>query len=389
MQNKLRTLNSFIIIFLLLLFCDSVYASTVLEGKVVTLVKNKLTSGTYFAYWGMLRNTAKFGSIIKPQIINTNGEVIDKGSIIIQLETVYWEAMVKSSQAALEAAKQDLLTTEENYTRYKKLTPTGATSLQIYQDIRATYYTALGNLQEAKADLIESKRVLEACTHIAPFEGIVDKVLFSRGHVAGNPATVEVSQLNPIGIQLSFTREEANKISSSTPISIYTGSNNNQPVGVYNGYSILNNKGIILVTKNYPVIDKKVHSIKIRDCNPVIKFYTGETNKNNLGVQIDTLIKDNDKFFVWRAKDRKMMQSGKGMDPTFQIEKVYVTPGNLKRLYLGMSFMRILKDPGTLQMYDVLLSKPPKNLKEADWVTLLPERYNLMPGDTVMVVIGE
>jgi hypothetical protein len=389
MRNKLLILNSFIIILSFLLFCHSVYSSKIYEGKVVTLVKNKLTSGTYFAYWGMLRNTARFGSIIKPQITNKNGDIIDKGSVIIQLETTYWKAMVDNSKAAVEAAKQDLLTAEENYRRYKNLSPTGATSLKIYQYMRATYYTALGNYQGAKADLMESKRVLEACTHIAPFEGIVDKVLFSRGYVAGNPATVEVSQLNPIGIQLSLTRDEANTITSDTPISISTGNSNNQPVGVYNGYSILNNEGIILLTKNYPLIDGKVNSIKVRECYPVIKFYTNETPDNHLGVPIDTLKKDKTGYFVWRAKDRKMMQSGRGMEPTFKVEKVYVVPGNFKRLYKGFTFMRILKEPGKLEICDVLLSKPPGNLKAGDWVTLLPERYILMPGDRVKVVLGD
>ena len=389
MRNKLPILNSFIIILLLQLFGISAYASKTYEGKVVTLVQNKLTSGTYFAYWGMLRNTARSGSIIKPQITNKNGDVIDKGTVIIQLETTYWKAMVDSSKAAVDGAKQDLLTAEDNYRRYQKLSPTGASSLKIYQDMRAAYYTALGNSQAAKANLIESERVLKACTHIAPFEGIVDKVLFGRGHVAGNPATVEVSQLNPIGIQLTLTRNEANKINSDTPISIFKSKKNNQPLGVYNGYSILNNEGIILLTKNYPVINGRVDSIKVRECHPVFNFYTNETSDHHLGVPVDTLIKDDTGYFVWRAKDRKMMQSGRGMDPTFQIEKVYVTPGNLKRLYSGFTFMRILKEPGKLESCDVLLSKPHKNLKTGDWVTLLPERYVLMPGDKVKVVIGD
>ena len=388
MQFKLTFSKKFIFVAVLLACAGSVYAAKTYEGEIFPLVKDKLTSGTDFAYWGMLQNTSRVGTIIKPQITNLKGKVIDKGTVIIQLETKYWTAMLSSSEAALDAAEQNLLTAKENYYRYKKLTPTGATPLQLYQIMRAAYYTALGNYKEAQANLIESRSVLDACTHIAPFEGIVDKVYFSRGHDTDNPASIEVSQLNPIGIKIVMLREEANAIVSDTPISVYFD-NSNKPIGVYNSYSIMVSDGIILITENFPEITGKHDSKKVRDCYSVINFYSGNNSDNPLGVPIDALNEDKKGFYVWRAVDRKTMQAGKGMDPTFQIEKVYVIPGNFKRLYLGVTFIRILKDPGTLQMYDVLLSKPPINLKEADWVTLLPERYELMPGDTVKVVIGD
>ena len=386
MQSKTTILKSFFTFILVLVLFGTIHAEKTYEGKVIALVKSKLKSGTDFGYWGMLNNTARMGEIIKPQITSKNGDVVHKGTVVIQLETKYWKARVESDKATLNAAQQNLLTAEENYKRYKKLSPTGATSTQIYQIMRAAYYTALGDYKEAQADLIETQQVLDACTHVAPFEGIVDKVYFSRGHVTDNPPSVQVSQLNPIGVKILMSRKEANAITANTPVSIYYDSD--KTIGVYNGFSMLADDGIILITDNFPKITGKTDSIKVRNCTTALNFDIANSSDDYLGVSIDTLKKDKDGFFVWKAKDRKKMQPGKGMNPTFQVEKVYVIPGNLKRLYFGVWFIRNLIDPGSLKINDLLLTNAPDNLKTDDWVTLLPERYVLMPGDSVKVLVG-
>ena len=51
--------------------------------------------------------------------------------------------------------------------------------------------------------------------------------------------------------------------------------------------------------------------------------------------------------------------------------------------------MQALKDHGSLKLNDVVLVNPPKNLKEGEKLFLPMNRYILMPGEKVKVVIGD
>ena len=351
------------------LFCLIFFFSTVILaaktyiGTVVPLVKDKIPAGADADYWGYLKFTAKWGQIIKPEIKNINGEVVEKGTALTQMTKEYWIDNVDAAKDDLTAAEHAMKVAYENLKRYEELYPTGATSVQLYQSIRANYYEAYGVYQAAKANLYEKQRDLEECVHVAPFEGIVDKVYFSNGILVPNPDVIEISMLNPIGIQISMDINEACNIQTDTKIAIYFD-DEEEPVGIYNGLSFLNDDGIIFVTRNYPEENSEENLIKVQDCFPVVNFYIGKTERNQLGVPLGAIAEDDKGFFVWRAVNGKMLQPGQGLDPVFNVEKVYVVPGILKRLYYGCDEIRILKDSGKLKLHDVVVSAPPENLSD-------------------------
>jgi hypothetical protein len=177
---------------------------------------------------------------------------------------------------------------------------------------------------------------------------------------------------------------EAENINPMTPITIYPN-NNSEPIGVYNGYSLLCDNGIIFTTRNTP---KKYANIQqVDEFLPVVHFYIGSWQPKKLAVATPVLHKDKKGDYVWKAVNTKVMQPGKGMKTIFKIEKVYVVLGKLKRLYNGITDMQILKDPGTLELYDVIVSAPKVDLKDGQTVCLPPSRYIFMPGDKVKVII--
>ena len=373
---------------LLLIFISlETFADKIYSGKVVPLVKNKIPAGSDADYWGYLKFVAKWGAIIKPQITDMNGKVVKKGTVLTQMTRKYWVGKVNVAKGMLLAAEQSLKTAQENFARYRKLFPSGAVPVKEYQDMRAIYYEALGTFEAAKADLRESEIVLEDCTQFAPFEGIVDKVYYTSGTLSPNPDVIEISQLNPIGIKVEMDLIEASKIGTNTPISIFLPGNET-PLGIYNGYFMLYDNGIILSTKNKPKRNNDKNLPEFRECAPIIRFFINRKS-DAIGVPIESLQKDDKGYYVWKAKDRKTMQAGKGLNPIFQIEKVYIVLGKLKRLYYGVCNMRVIKEPGSLQLHDIVLISPPKNLKDGMTVSFPPERYKLMPGDNVKVVIGK
>ncbi len=370
----------------LFFFAFVVSSSEIYTGTVVALVKDKIPAGADADYWGYLNFTAKWGQIIKPEIKDIDGKIIEKGTALTEMSEKYWLDNVNAARGGLLAAKNEMKVAYDNFKRYEELYPTGASSVKIYQNMRAQYYEAYGAYQTAEANLYEKERDLSECIHVAPFEGIVDKVFFSSGILAPNPDVIEISMLNPIGIKIFMDTDKASRISFDTPITIYFNDNEN-PIGIYNGLSFVTNDGIILVTRNYPKQNTNDNMIKVKDCFPVVNFYIGKLEGNKLGVPVSAVVKDDKGFYVWRAKDRKMLEPESGFTPVFNLEKVYITPGNLKRACYGCDEIRILKDSGKLELHDVVVISPSDNLTAGEKVNCPPARYVLMPGDKVKVVI--
>ena len=365
-------------------------ATGVYTGTIAPIVVQTIASGTDADFYGMVNRVARIGSIIRPEITDMEGNVIQKGTVVIQESTRYWQAQLDHSVDLLEAAKQEFITAEQIYERYKRLSPDGSTSIQEYQMYRADYYDKLAECKSAEASVIENRQILNSCTQTAPFEGIVSKVLFIKGRASGNPQTIEITQLNPIFVKVKMSRNDANKITAETPIYIYS-EDGKFVHGVFNGSSILSEDGIMLVTENKIKKVEGIHNSrikKIRDCIAVHQLSIGNSKEQILAVPIVSIYKDNKGSYVWKAENRKTLIASKGLNPIFKVSKIYVVPGDLKKFFAGFTDIISLKNPGSLQLHDLVLTDIPKNLKNGDEVELLQERYNFMPGDSVKVVIG-
>ena len=379
------------LIFFLGMLIFNIYADKTYYGKVTPIVVQTIASGTNFNYYGKVERVARVGSIIRTEVTDMNGKVIQKGTVVVQEATKFWQAQLDYSVDLLKAAKQEYITAEENYTRYKELFPSGAASIQDYEAFRAEYYDAIASIKEYEALVIENQQMLDSCTQIAPFEGIVSKVLFIKGRASGNPQTVELTQLNPISVKVIMPREDANKINASTPITVYSPDEKyNQ--GVINGSSVLCDDGIsIFITNSIKTANGAGESCtkKVRDCFAVESFYVDRVNDNIKAVPLNSLKKDQKGFYVWKAENRKFLEPSRALNPIFKVAKVYVTPGDLERLSAGCIEMISLNKADSLEINDLVLTEVPDNLKNGDQVELLPERYCFMPGDTVKVVIGD
>ena len=359
-------------------------------GTVVPLVIETMSSGTDAYFYGTIERVARIGSIIKPQIIDIEGNVVEEGTIVMQQGTKYWKDIVQGNKALLAASEQKLKTATENFERYKKLSSDGAQSVQSYEAYQEKYFDSIGECERNKGTLVFNQRMLDTRTQIAPFEGIVSKVLYIMGRASGNPQTIELTQLNPIGIKVKMTREEANKINSNTPVTLFQ-TRTKIKQGVFYGHSILCDDGIIFITENYPeiltnnLIDNSMPEVS--DCYSIDFFNIDNTSDKTLGVPENALVEDTEGYYVLKAKDRKFLNAGKGLDPSFCVEKIYIIPGDLRRLHAGFTYIRSLKNSASLREGDVVLVDHPKRLKNGDCVNFSPARYVFMPNETAKVVI--
>ncbi|HJO94548.1 MAG TPA: hypothetical protein QF753_14205 [Victivallales bacterium] len=364
-------------------------------GTVVAIQTDQYASGGDGSYYGYVDYVAKVGSLIYPEITDMNGSTVEGGTIIIQMRKDFWADVVLSDESDIYAAKANLLTATQDYNRYKDLTKikTKVVSVEKYQQIRAQYYDALSALNVAKATLLKDQIVLKSCTQHAPFAGIVNKVYFSGGRASANPQTIEISQLDPIGIKIKMPREEAKKIKISSLVKIYKP-NTNIVCGIYSGNSILKKDGIMLQTENKleSFYIKAKHRGKIiqnvSDAAFVDLFYNLNPYSRELSVSSNSINKDDKGYYVWKLIGAEAIKLDNKHKSIFKVKKTYIVPDNLKREMGGYTYYVALKKSGELKFNDLVLTKLPyEQLKNGDFVNFVRNRYIFMPGDTVKVSI--
>ena len=358
-----------------------------LKGVARPIVTTTIKAGFNDAHRGIITYTAAQGSIFWGPIFDDQGKIEKKGDVLVTLKTDYREAILKAKKAALMEAEANLLDKEENYKRYNDLVKTKAVSVESDQNTREEYYDALAALEEAKADMVEIQNLLDLCTYHAQFTGIVDKVLHPAG-LCPELDVIQVSQLFPIGIDVELPREIVNKITVSTPISIYSEFSE-KPIGVAHGYSVLTDNGIRFTVDNFP-LEHNVNGLKnVHESHTVVDVqYFGLTSKNKLSVEKEAILRDDKGCFVWKAVGQKNLIPGRAIDHVFKVEKVRVTPGvDAEKLEPGVRLVSLL-EYGSLEENDVVISDIPKDFKDGSEVYFSRQRFLFMPGDPVKVVIG-
>ena len=378
-------------IFLFIFSVCNLFSKTY-TGTAYPLAVQTIASGSDSSYYGTIKYVAEKGEIITPKITDLQGKVVDPGTIIMQQGTKYWKAIVDSDKASVMTAIQDVRTATQNLQRYKELAPTGAESVEAFQNYQNDYYKYLGAFLSDKGTLSLDEEVLDTRTSYAPFEGYVSNILYPVGYAANNPKTIEITQLNPIGIKVKMPRNEAKKITPATPVTIsIPGTETRQ--GVINGASMLTDDGIMFITENYPkqLPEKLTKNVKfyIKDCYPVEYLYLNPETNNTLCLPKSSIQKDSKGYFVWKASGRKFLSAGKPFNPIFQVKKTYFTPGKLMRLFSGRIYYQSIAQCKDLEFGDAVIYNPPKEIQDGDLAAIPLKRYIIMPNDTLKIEIGD
>lgn len=383
---------SFILALTSLSSYSSLNAAVEVTGTVVPVSVQTIDFGTDAGFIGNVDFVARLGQIITPSVKDNNGNIVTLGTILCSMKYGPWSEAVKVADMGVLTSKDMLALANDNYARYKTLTDENAASKEQLTDMSSQLANSLGQYENSVAALIQAKDVLAARTTMAPFEGIVTKVLFGIGNATGRPPTLEITELNGIAVEIKLPRGQQRAINAKTPIKIYP-MDSDQPMGVFNGFSYLGNDSIYVITENYPILAKNVPLKNdkpiLRSWMPIVRFDMGSASSKILAVPEKSIQNDSQGDFVWRAKGQKVMQTDKGIDNTFEIEKIYVTTSEMIRYQSGYARIVGLADPGKLALYDLVLNIPTKDLKDGQSVYFPPEAYLLMPGDSVRVVIGD
>lgn len=345
------------------------------QGTATPLITCNLLSGFNDNWRGMITSTAYPGDIFRGPYKNINGKIIDQGTTLFTIDKVGRQIMVDQYIALLQIAK-------ENYERDLKLIKTNAVSEQQLATDKAAYYASTAQVKQ-------QKYLLNLCEIHAPFDGIVNSIN-NVGWLSGEPPVMNISQLVPMGIAVAMDRSLANKITPSTPITIYPDpSVSTEPFGIARGWSMLTPTGITFMVTNYQsiknvVIDGKTLPV-VTFAHPVLPFNLSQ--KKTLSANADSIFKDDKGAYVWLAVGQSDM-TPKGFDKVFPIKKIYIElTGETICDQISSQYVAI-KNTDELKLYDTLIGNPPQGAKDGDMVSFQDERYVFMPGDKVRVVIG-
>jgi hypothetical protein len=369
------------------------YAAQEYTGKVVT-VADEILSGTTNAYdRGWVDYAAKLGQIVRPTVYNSEGKIVQPGTILIYGNADSWEPYVQADIIQLSAAGKIKDLAYDKYVRYKGLTKKEAVSKQDFTSIKSSLAGAIGNYENDITALEDAKLAAILPVVRAVFEGIVTNVTQGSGSDLGGAPVVEVVQLNPIGIKIEMPVEEQKKITHSVPIKIYI-KGVDKPLVASRMTDMITSTALLVGTKNYPVLE---NNTILKDSGiPVLREWQGVSNfdfqsisSKSLAVPLNAVQSDEKGTYVWRAKGQKVMQVNKGIEYKFPIEKVYIKQGDLVRYQSGYTKVISLKDNGGLEKYELVLNNPPAGLKDGETVVYPQQAYLLMPGDEVRVVIGD
>ncbi|MCP4178225.1 MAG: hypothetical protein GY756_10695 [bacterium] len=382
-MSKQKKVLTIIVNMLGILLTSTLAFGTEFTGVAQPIITSTMHFGSNASFNTPIKYVAKEGSFIKPAVLNDKGKVVVKGTILAELDVVYWKAVAEANKSAVLAAEQGIRTAKQNLVRYHDLTRTKdpVAAVETFQTAQETYAAALSTYQEAIAELVETDQVIKAYTLKAPFEGIVDKVYLTHGLASAIPTVIQVSQLNPMGIKIIMTRKQANQINAYTPITVFSSINNSR-VNIDYGSVTLVKDGIIVKVPNSSIygdtIEYKGNKVLVlRDYSIISKFYAAKNSKV-LGIKKSAILKDKSQSYVWKADP-----IGKGY---FTAKKVDIKLMNLNHI-VANGIVEAVKS-NNLALNDIVLMSVPESLKNGDIVFCPSERYIFMPGDKVNVKIG-
>lgn len=374
----------------------------VFEGEAVPSITSILKYGFNDAHRGILDYAARPGTTFKPAEYDAKGNIIREGDVLLHMDPTYKIGTYRKAKADLEAIIASCKDAEQTYIRDEKLIKGHAVSEAVYHTSKMNYIKAKAQVESLKLNLMSAKQLLDLSTFRAPFEGIVDQTLVCAGLMCGEQPAIQISQLVPIGIKVKMDRKIASQITINTPIKIYP-LNSNTPVGVFprGDYYPVGANGkygkdeIIFTVDNHQLpppfsLDDNGKKIPVfLNYWPVLDYKNKVAADSNIAVISECIYKDQSEDYVWKLKENKSMQPGRGIDYISPVQKVYIKTGNFSR-YEASYVKTITVQPNKdLEAGDILLAGSlPDTLKEGDKVCIYDGRYLFMPGDTVAVVIG-
>lgn len=150
----------------------------VFQGEIISIVT---ANGTVEAEKNVNISSDIMGRIIELPIVE--GQYVNKGDLLVQIETTQSQADVSQMQALLASTKVSEEETKISFEREKKLFEKGHCSEADYDLARLEYDLAKTEIQQAEANLERALDELDKCTIRAPMAGTITTLNSEEGEI--------------------------------------------------------------------------------------------------------------------------------------------------------------------------------------------------------------
>jgi RND family efflux transporter MFP subunit len=141
------------------------------------------------------------------------GEVVNKGQVLYEIDKRKYQAALLQAQANLASANANLSKAQKDVDRYNMLLKNDAVARQTVDQATAAYETSKGQVEVAKAAISSAKTDLSYATITAPVTGRIGISQVRLGSQVGAGTTLlnTVSSENPIGVDIVINEQDINR----------------------------------------------------------------------------------------------------------------------------------------------------------------------------------
>ncbi len=393
-KNRKRQYLFATLLITLFLSANSIVAATY-TGTVAPILSALVRYGFNDTDRGIVTYSPRPGQIIYGPILDSKGNEIKKGDLLIQLKSNYHEEEVNAAKADVKLAEAQLAFATKNYKRAIQLgRNTNVISQQTYDNYVATYEESVQGLESAKQALITAQTLYDLVQLRAEYDGIVTKIYMAGALLNNEPPVLQYAALNPMGVKIKIDHTDANKINKLTStVKVYPVRGDKEARGILVNMTKLTDDGIMLAVPNHMVAPScdPTKTLIVNNAKPVLRLYTSRSATKPLAVPETCIVKDGQESYVWLLSGNKDNQPRTGVNKIYKAEKVSVKPGQLvKRINNHIDYTE-LENSGKLAQYDLILMNDnlPSGLKDGTDVYLAENKYVFMPGDSVKIEVSE
>jgi len=118
------------------------------------------------------------------KVYKENGDTVHHGDLLVTLDSMAIHDALMSAEAASRAADQAYEQAQRQFERIKSLRTSGMASAQQYDDAEGRRNSALSDIENAKARVVQARQTMQRTEVRAPFDGVVTERKASPGDSA-------------------------------------------------------------------------------------------------------------------------------------------------------------------------------------------------------------
>ncbi|MCL1063627.1 efflux RND transporter periplasmic adaptor subunit [Shewanella benthica] len=152
-----------------------------------------------------------------------DGDMVDKGDLLYQLDPRPFQAELKSAQASLIMAESEVIIARNNKLRAQELIKDNSISQATYDEAFSQYATAVASVSVAEAAVTSAELKLGFCSITAPFSGRTGFSNYKVGDrvtIAIKNRLVSIVQVDPIQFNFEINEKLYRQIRSGVDIAI-------------------------------------------------------------------------------------------------------------------------------------------------------------------------